>query len=614
MGICIIYARTSKDDEQGESHSIPDQVAACRRLAEDKGHQILKVVTEPNRSGRLYPTGCPIALHDNAVIEYTKGWKYKTRDGLARALGYLSEVDYVLVRDEERLARPLTNSMLGSFMAQQLVATKTKILSVADGVRDPANWETQFVSTVKYMTEDQAINKRLTNSILKLRKKKDEGYVNRCPTMFGYRYSRKQEVNVVEDQAKIVREIFEMAQQETPFNRIARNLNGKYSDKEWSIREILKILDRPEYFGWTRDTKGKLIKSRVYPALLSEFDIWKQIQVRRKKNRKRKGCRRDKTHPLSGLLKCGFCGRNLLIQTAPAFGDKKKVSWYYQCPRSYAHDSDQEDVVGCRWARIPEWSIIQFSRAFLSLRPDRSEMLTSKEICSKSKDLETERERLVKLENKLVEADLGQNQKLRQIKRIGDQIDAVERQLAELSQLPKRPDRLTSLDPLNRRVIRMSSADADELSELFPEIIDYIKIWAFALDLKLRSTAELRIERVPHQSGRRAPYPLLGFDSQERPNVIVPYKSCHLKRSDRTIDGKELGVGSLTPIPANGGPSETTVRLYANLEREVLLDTDEIKVVTIGRNPAYGERKRLRGEDVKSLPNYVLQSRRPKAT
>ena len=217
-----IYARTSKDDDNGDgTKSIPEQVADCQALAKAHGYSVLLVIKEPNRSGRTYPTGCSLAGQDAAVSEYFNG-KPNTRDGLAEVLRRLPQVDVVVVRDITRLARPLSDSFLLNWLHQQFKSHGTKIHTVRDGLQDPTQQQNLLLRTITSMSEDSGIQTRRAHSKRKLSENKDAGKLASGCKIFGYKHAGHQKVEIEPKAAALVRRIYKLRLDGDSLNRRRR--------------------------------------------------------------------------------------------------------------------------------------------------------------------------------------------------------------------------------------------------------------------------------------------------------------------------------------------------------------------------------------------------------
>jgi DNA invertase Pin-like site-specific DNA recombinase len=601
----IIYARTSRDDEQGDDKSLPDQVQDCTKLAQDSGYEVLEIVKEANRSGRLYPSDCPVASMDAAVLEYSKDWPKTTRDGLARVIKRLPEIQIVIARDMQRIARPLSDSMLGNWLQQQFKKHGIKLHTCHEGLKDPSEWQTQFLQTITSMSVDNEIQKRKQFSKAKLDKLVDEGKVNHGPTMFGYQSAGKQNVQVVQDEAKIVNFVFEFAAQGESWLAITKKLNTQHPIKKWNIREVLKIIDRPQYFGYSRNKAGQLIKSVVFPAVVKKhgIEVWKTLQAKRKTNRERHGRHHYKAkHPLSGLLKCGFCGSNLVISRAKEFGSDKIVH-YYICSHSYQVTPTEQNL-GCRKARIAEENILQFFNSLTGvfIANEYKNFKDDSEVQKERAELEKKRSALETKENNIVDsASIGSEFVKRQLSRIQEQLTEVNGKLAELATMPVRPKFANNASDNAILGIMDAKLNLDRQQEIFQASIEWIKVYMFKVEFKLKGEDKIiDVERICDRFRRVLPAPIVvGTADGSTYGIVLPYKSTW----KRKVQSVMRADGSFSITFDTKGTEDRTER--------VLFKNDVVKIVTVGTNPAYGEyaTKVKKRALANALPEYVLTSR-----
>jgi DNA invertase Pin-like site-specific DNA recombinase len=171
---------------------------------------------------------------------------------------------------------------------------------------------------------------------------------------FGYRYRGKGlGLEVVEDTARIVRQIFTSYTKGEPILAIARKLDAKgYRSprgKRWNPDSVRKVLDNPASVGLRR-YHDQLFKANWEP-IISKAAWEKTLALR--------AAARERTHPkvrgtprlLTGLIKCGACGRNTHYHR----GYGRKHPAHYECAGAaggaqYFHDPCKGGSVTARRA------------------------------------------------------------------------------------------------------------------------------------------------------------------------------------------------------------------------------------------------------------------------
>ncbi|MPQ43831.1 recombinase family protein [Clostridium tarantellae] len=153
--------------------------------------------------------------------------------------------------------------------------------------------------------------------------------------LLGYERNKKGKIVINKEQGKIIRRIYELFLQGVPAYSIAKKLNEEkvptYATKPWSSGRILDIISNEKYKGaclmqktfitedgkWRRNKgeKAKYYMEKSHIPIISKSN-WEKAQVIRAN-------RKPKKYPFTALLKCSYCGANLIrvIQY------NKQVSW-----------------------------------------------------------------------------------------------------------------------------------------------------------------------------------------------------------------------------------------------------------------------------------------------
>lgn len=181
----------------------------------------------------------------------------------------------------------------------------------------------------------------------------EQGYWNGGKVPFGYRWDKElKEFFIVEDEAQVVRMIYEMYRSERSSLKVARTLNEKgllpRSGAAWNPVTIGIILKNPFYCGMLRynyrdERKGLknwsvkdeaewVIIDGHHPAIVSEED-WRGACQQLEANRRNaagpnRAYTRKNTHIFAGLLTCGSCGKNMSATVDRARADGWRPSIY----------------------------------------------------------------------------------------------------------------------------------------------------------------------------------------------------------------------------------------------------------------------------------------------
>lgn len=557
----VVYARTSSDDEQGDSGSVDQQAADCVALSKQYGYQVLKTIKEPNRSGRLYPTGEPLFASDAVTQKYVRNFSPKTRDGLAELLDLLPEIDFIVVRDFTRLARPVGGGYLLNFLGQRLESSKVRIHSVVEGIKDLSNFQDRLVTSIQSDSVDAEVAKRRSLSIARLRDLTEAGFVNHCPNCYGYRTAGSQKVTVIEPEAKVVREIFKSAASGVASNQICKQLNA---DKVpgmngaaviWTVPRLLKILDRPEYFGHAFNSQRRLIVSKVYPAIIDDIKIFHTIQARRKANKRFPNKANAVEHPVSGSVVCGCCGLNLKVFHARQMLTNEKV-YYYRCSSAYVRS--KETNLPCRKSSFQEQQLVDLLKDFYKNLIDLPRDSESDDAETELVSIEAKRQTLLRREEDLF---TGQDSFAvatfqRQSRMLANEIEKLEKQIKVLNEK-------VQFSSVPARFDRMYKPTAADLQQWIRSFFAKIVIHPYSVEFHMRDGSSFVLERIPERSQRNIPpvkvTQIEGSKGKKTRNFEIHYKN-------ETPFGKKkviykAGGWSVTTIGSNPAPYEYAIQV-----------------------------------------------------
>lgn len=358
---CAVYARFSS--EKQSPLSIEDQVRKCREHAERRGWSVL--------DSHIYS--------DEAVSGATDD-RRGLRGMLAAATSKEKPFDAVLCDDTSRISRTLKDSFT---IHDELRFAGVRLIFVSQGI-DTESEQAEVLLATHGIVDSLYIRE--------LAKKTRRGVEGRALTgfhtggrCFGYHNLPIEDASHVDqhgrpiitgvrlevrqDQAAIVRRIFEMYAGGNSLQRIAKQLNaegvvspqpqkGRIS-RSWCPSSIRTILRNERYRG--RVIWGKTVKvrsksgKRIYKRMASEKwvvredqeqrivseELWASVQARIETVKQvygeigRKGGMRGRSasspYLFSGLLKCSECGANITIVSGRWRGRGDVV---YGCPQN----------------------------------------------------------------------------------------------------------------------------------------------------------------------------------------------------------------------------------------------------------------------------------------
>lgn len=586
----ILYARTSADTEEaGEKISIEEQIRDGQRLAQQNGYDIIDTITDRNRSGRTFWTGCPLIEQDPVFLLYFQEHigqdTKKTRDGLARVVSMLDRVDFIVVRDETRLMRPLLNSFLETAVWQTLAHHNVAVHSCTEGVIRAGNHEDQLLSRLKANTKDKDISTRLRDSKVSLHAIRDAGGLYQAPNFYGFRSNGHQRVRAIKPELRVVRRIFTEFLAGTAMMGICKRLNDEKIPNRnkyglWQRTPLKAILQRPAYCGHQHNTHGELIPARAFlPHAVVTLDEFRQVQRRLVKS---EGAYRERqhVHPLSGLLRCGTCGKFLTtFQTISMWNEDRVKSRYYFCQygKNYLSNAPQ-----CKAALIRESFSPQVIKPGVSRNGNGLVEFVFPLL-------------LPWLFKQMVEpVDKGQTRDDLDLKRKRlDEISGIERKLLEknlagiidehqfdnlMAEYRAKREKLTSeLDVLNHKLAGMTDAvlpiehflnpaafklTPETMRELAQQAFECIMVWPMKVRVVMKDGGQFEVERCKINNARVLPH--------WRARII----------------GSEVGRGTKVEIVYFYKSCRQYIR-HGKLPVKVVFNSPNLRVVTMGVNDIY---------------------------
>jgi site-specific DNA recombinase len=332
---CAAYARYSSDLQS--PRSIEDQLRICREYAHAHGF---------------------VFLEEHVYVDEALSGVGADRPGLGRlldaALSSTRPFDVILLDDSSRLARN-TKDALGIF--ERLNFAGIRLIAVSQGI-DSENEQAHVLVTVHGMVDSLYVKElaKKTHRGLEGLMLRGQHTGGRC---FGYDSvpapgTTGKQLVINESEAAVVRRIFEMSADGQSLKTIAKTLNSESvppprprAGKRYAtwcptcIREMLrrelyagKVIWNSSRFVKVPGTNKRVRRARPesewrivpHPELqIISDESWQRVKERQDKLQATYGVRkgggilipRSATSPylLSGILKCGLCGGNLIIIT-----------------------------------------------------------------------------------------------------------------------------------------------------------------------------------------------------------------------------------------------------------------------------------------------------------
>ncbi len=277
------------------------------------------------------------------------------------------KVDCVITKDLSRFGR--NHIEVGKYLEKIFPYLGVRFIAINDNY-DSAKSDTQtdnIIIPFKNLINDaycRDISIKIRSNLEVKRKKGD--FVGAFAP-YGYRKSEadKNRLQIDEEAAETVRRIFRMYLQGSSAYRIAEVLNGEdmltpmdYKKEQgsafytgfkknlkgkWSHVHVLRILGNPVYMGTLIQGKDTTPNYKVKKKVKKEEEKWCRVENAHEaiipdsdfqnvqellRMDTRTGTAQEKVYDLSGVVRCGDCGGNMVRKTVPS-GHKKFI--YYVC-------------------------------------------------------------------------------------------------------------------------------------------------------------------------------------------------------------------------------------------------------------------------------------------
>jgi site-specific DNA recombinase len=358
---CAVYARFSS--EKQSPLSIDDQVRKCREYAEPRGWSVL--------DSHIY--------RDEAISGATDD-RFGLRRMLAAATSKDKPFDVVLVDDTSRISRTLKDSFT---IHDELRFAGVRLVFVSQGIDTDSEQAEVLLAT--HGIVDSLYLKELGKKVHRGVEGKALNGLHTGGRCFGYRNVPIEDatrvdqhgrplitgvrLEVREDQAAIVRRIFEMYAGGNSLQKIAKQLNAEHVispqpqkgriSRSWCPSSIRTILRNERFHGrvvwgktvkvrsksgkriYKRTTADKWVVREIPEQRIVSEELWGSVQARIEIVKQvygeigRKGGMQGRSvsspYLFSGLLKCSECGANISIVSGRWRGRSDVV---YGCPQN----------------------------------------------------------------------------------------------------------------------------------------------------------------------------------------------------------------------------------------------------------------------------------------
>jgi DNA invertase Pin-like site-specific DNA recombinase len=309
---CAIYARVSTDKQAKQDISVPDQIARAKYFAETEGWEVARIFSDPGATAK----------------DDTKRPQF--REMMAEARAPHHPFDIILVHNFARFYR---DHIWFGLHLRELKKLRVAIVSVSEPVIDDFSLSMITLLDGKKITDTSRDVRRAMQANAR------DGFRNGGTTPFGYKLVEaakrgpisKHKLDVRDDEAAVVRQIYDLHQRGLGIKAIARHLNEQTSYRtrkgnKWGKGTIERLLKNETYIGKSYfkskdpDTGETVPKSEWIeiscPAIVEEA-TFRSVQEQLARRAAKVTAPRHTTSPvlLGGLARCGSCGRPLHLCT-----------------------------------------------------------------------------------------------------------------------------------------------------------------------------------------------------------------------------------------------------------------------------------------------------------
>ena len=359
-----LYYRLSRDEDT-ELNSLTNQRNILVEYADANGHQIVGESFDDNVSG----------MHFN-------------REGISKIYEQveLKAIDAVIVKDLSRLGRHRTQTAM---FIDYLRENEVRVLSVTENI-DSTNEEDDLIIGFKGIMNDMYAKDIAKKVRAGYKQKQKEGIVI-IPPLGYFKDKNTDEIVVVEEEAEIVRRIFDLFLSGYGLKAIAKILNDEriksplyYQNKRfrkqtpcnkpkitskylWVNTTVKRILQNEFYIGTV--TCHKSYTSKIYhirkmlpkeehfihenfaPAIIPK-EKWEQVQflLRSRAEKAVRASSGNPCHRYTGLLKCADCGCSFVCKIRKWQGKPDRYEYNcngyhrYGTEHCTAHRINEEDL------------------------------------------------------------------------------------------------------------------------------------------------------------------------------------------------------------------------------------------------------------------------------
>ena len=413
-----------------------------------------------------------------------------------------SEIDCIIVKDFSRFGRNYVE--LGDYLEQLFPFLGVRFISVNDGYdsADLQEGETAGLSVAfqnliyDYYSKELSKKEKLSH-----RQRVEHGKYSASYALYGYRKASddKHRIEVYDDEADIVREIFDMKLSGLKLSDIARNLNNR--QVPCPVVKILENHNKSDWFGieggfvWTASSVYHILTNEQYTGTLVALKSgciepggkcvkrpkseWLRVEgahdaiISKEDFQKVQGSIRGCEHKKSakrGVFQCGYCGRKLTDQ---------KKSGSMRCYRGQL-SGDERCMKVTMDNRLANEAVLmaiqQKVQAYLDAKERRRNASESRdieaEISSVERAMQAEKKAWMKMYDEYADGKLGKQDFLAFKQEYDATLRNLEESMAELQRQKKVRDMEESSELEDPDAVLDAAELSQEILDTFDECVE----------------------------------------------------------------------------------------------------------------------------------------------
>lgn len=340
----VLYARVSTEEQASRDNSIPAQVAAIKHFAAINNIEIVKEYIDEGKSARTADRPQFQQMISDA--------KKKNKD-----------FSIILVHKTDRFSRNRNDSAVYKSLLRK--DCKVEVISVTELFDDSPQGQL-LEGMMEVIAEFHSLN--LSQEVMKGMKQKASKAVYLGKSPYGYKINEStKKLSIIEDEAAVVTTIFQMYSQGDSFSKIKSYLNNlgilTRENKLWDSSAIKRIVKNPVYTGqyiWNKTCRSKnitkpldqwIVIQNSHPPIISN-ELFEEVQRTLAAKSIIRGKAVKSIYLLSGMLKCGHCGHNMIGEKKKHISGKVYIRYvcgnylnHKQCFYNFVHKEEIEKLV-----------------------------------------------------------------------------------------------------------------------------------------------------------------------------------------------------------------------------------------------------------------------------